>query len=208
MALTRFLVLVYRMPARPTGARVAVWRNLKKVGAVYLQQSVCVFPDTVRMRRDLQPLLVRIRDSGGGYHLLPLRSLPASEHEKVVTEFREQSAKRFQEIIENCEVNFQKEIEFETFRENFTYEEAEEERIEFEKIVAWFKAVSERDWFGAPKREEAQMWITRCEKLLEAFEERVFRAQSEAGESTPRRRSSLRWRPSAKVQSEHTVGEK
>ena len=199
MALTRFVVLVYRMPARPTGARVAVWRSLKKVGAVYLQQSVCVFPDTVRMRRDLQPILARIQTSGGSYHLLPLRSLPSSEHEKVVTEFREQSAKQFQEIIENCEVNFQKEIEFETFRENFTYEEAEEERIEFEKIVAWFKAVSERDWFGAPNRDEAQLWIVRSEKLLEEFEERVFQAQSEAGESSPTRLSRHRRRPSAKV---------
>ncbi|MGH7922085.1 MAG: Chromate resistance protein ChrB, partial [Candidatus Dormibacteraceae bacterium] len=32
------------MPARPTSHRVTVWRQLKKTGAVYLQQSVCVFP--------------------------------------------------------------------------------------------------------------------------------------------------------------------
>ena len=49
----RFLVLAYRMPAEPTAGRVAVWRNLKKVGAVYLQDSVCVVPDTAALRREL-----------------------------------------------------------------------------------------------------------------------------------------------------------
>jgi len=51
---TKFLVLVYRMPAKPTAGRVAVWRLLKKAGAVYLQDSVCVFPDLPRVRRDLR----------------------------------------------------------------------------------------------------------------------------------------------------------
>jgi hypothetical protein len=206
MPTTRFLVLVYRMPPRPTGSRVAVWRNLKKVGAVYLQQSVCVFPDTAKMRRDLTPILARIETSGGSYHLLPLRSLPASEHEKIVTEFRQQTTKRFDEIIENCEVNFQKELEFETFRKNFTYEEAEEERIEFEKIVAWFNAVVERDWFEAPKREEARIWIDRCEKLLDEFEERVYQAQGEADRDLLKRRSSPRRRNTATLVSARRTG--
>jgi hypothetical protein len=32
----RFLLLVYGMPTKPTAGRVAVWRSLKKTGAVYL----------------------------------------------------------------------------------------------------------------------------------------------------------------------------
>ncbi|MBO0746562.1 MAG: hypothetical protein J2P43_16200, partial [Candidatus Dormibacteraeota bacterium] len=78
---------------------------------------------------------------------------------------------------ENCEVNFVKEVEFETFRQNLTYEEAEEIRAEFEKIVAWFERVEARDWFGAPNKQAARDWITRCERLLEEFEERVYAAQ-------------------------------
>ena len=61
--------------------------------------------------------------------------------------FVEQAAQHYQEIVENCEVNFVKEIEFERFRENFTYEEAEEIRMEFEKITTWFQRVEERDFF-------------------------------------------------------------
>ncbi|MFI5285050.1 MAG: Chromate resistance protein ChrB [Candidatus Dormibacteria bacterium] len=177
---TRFVTFVYRMPTKPTSARVAVWRQLKKMGAVYLQQSVCVFPESPSVRRELQPILKKLESSGGSFHLLSLGRLSAQEREKLISEFREQAAKHFQEIIENCEVNFQKEIEFETFRKNFTYEEAEEIRIEFEKIVNWYERVSLRDWFGAPNREDAREWLSRCERLLEEFEERVFEERAKA----------------------------
>jgi hypothetical protein len=170
----RFLLLVYRMPTKPTAGRVAVWRNLKKIGAVYLQDSVCMIPDTVALRRELTPVLERIDLDGGRYHMLPLRKLPAEEKAKLVALFTDQSAQHYREIIENCEVNFVKEIEFEHFRRNYTYEEAEEIRMEFDKICAWFGRVEERDWFDAPNREEARGWLRRCESLLEDFEAKVF----------------------------------
>jgi len=171
---TKFVVLVYRMPAKPTAGRVAVWRLLKKAGAVYLQDSVCVFPDLPRIRRELQPVLERIDEKNGSFHLLPLRSLSTEEEEKVVALFRDQTSKHYLEIVEDCEVNFTKEIEFEHFRENYTYEEAEEIRMEFEKLCTWFERVHERDWFDAPHRADAERWLKRCERLLEAFEAKVF----------------------------------
>jgi hypothetical protein len=178
----RFLLLVYRMPAKPTAGRVAVWRHLKKAGAVYLQDSVCLIPDSRALRGELAPVLERIDESKGRYHMLPLSKLPAEEEAKLVELFVEQAAKHYSEIVENCEVNFVKEIEFETFRENFTYEEAEEIRMEFEKICTWFDRVRERDWFGAPNQEEARTWLRRCESLLEEFEAKVFeRAGGESG---------------------------
>lgn len=177
-----FMLLVYRMPAKPTAGRVAVWRQLKKAGAIYLQQSVCVFPDNSRVKSELQPILDRIGSANGEYHLLPLGKPPAAELDKLVRQFQEQTSKHYAEIIENCEVNFTKEIEFETFRKNFTYEEAEEIRNEFEKIAQWFERVRARDWFGAPNRQEAASWLERCEQMLEAFEEQVFAAQHDTDE--------------------------
>jgi hypothetical protein len=189
---TNFMVLVYRVPAKPTAGRVAVWRQLKKVGAIYLQQSVCAFPDTSAVRRDLAPILTRIEDAAGEYHLLPMRALDSDEEAKLIKEFVDQTSTHYQEIIENCEVNFTKEIEFETFRKNFTYEEAEEIRLEFEKIRAWFDRVKERDWFGAPNRKQAQEWLGRCEKMLEEFEGKVFALQERKAGGTENKRSRRR----------------
>lgn len=170
----RFLLLVYRMPSKPTAGRVAVWRNLKKIGAVYVQDSACVVPDTAVLRRELAPILERLDAGGGRYHLFPLRTLPPEEEQKLVDLFVQQTSDHYKEIIEDCEVNFVKEIEFEHFRQNYTYEEAEEIRMGFEKLTTWFERVSERDWFGTPNRDEAVDWLKRCEELLEDFEEKVF----------------------------------
>jgi hypothetical protein len=175
--MAKFVLVVYRMPTKPTAGRVAVWRQLKKIGAIYLHQSVCVFPDTARTRRELTPIRERIERAGGEYHLLPLRQPSEGEYDKLVAQFVDQTSRQYAEIIENCEVNFQKEIEFETFRKNFTYEEAEEIRIEFDKICNWFDQVRDRDWFGAPNQSEAKVWLDRCEKLLEDFEARVYEIQ-------------------------------
>src|SRR6266581_6228520 len=177
MAPQRFLQLVYRMPAKPTAGRVAVWRSLKKAGAVYLQDSACVLPDTPELRAELGSVLERIDEGKGTYHLLPLGELTPEEQQKVVQLFVDQTAKHYAEIVENCEVDFVKEIEFENFRQNYTYEEAEEIRMEFEKICTWFDRVQERDWFGAPNAGEARDWLRRCESLLEEFEGKVFELQ-------------------------------
>jgi hypothetical protein len=178
----RFLQLVYRMPSKPTAGRVAVWRHLKKAGAVYLQDSVCVVPDTEAMRTELDAVLARIDESKGSYHMLPLTDVPPNEEAKLVQLFVDQTTKHYAEIVEDCEVNFVKEIEFENFRRNYTYEEAEEIRMEFEKICTWFERVQERDWFGAPNEGDAREWLRRCESMLEEFEAKVFELQGRDGD--------------------------
>jgi len=149
------------------------------------------------MRRDLAPILERIVSAAGEFHLLPLRKLDSAEERKLILQFLDQTSNQYQEIIENCEVNFTKEIEFEKFRKNFTYEKAEEIHTEFEKIVAWFERVRRRDWFGAPNVRQAKDCLKRCEKMVDEFEARVFAVQESAGtdvSATPtrRRRHQLR----------------
>lgn len=183
----RYLVLVYRIPPTPAAARVAVWRQLKKVGAIYLQQSVCVFPDIPEVRTELETVLTRIAQSQGEYHLLPVPRLDPEEERKLVAQFVDQTARHYQEIVENCEVNFQKEIEFETFRKNFTYEEAEEIRAEYDKVVEWFERVRRRDWFSVPQRREAERWLHRCRQMLEGFEARVYAEQARGNGGTAAR---------------------
>ena len=179
----KYYLLIYQLPSQPSAARVSVWRELKRLGALYLQQSVCILPDREAVATQLEQIATRIGNLGGTYHLLPLHSLPAEEEDKIVQGFIAQSNLQYNEIIENCEVNFTKEIEFETFRQNFTYAEAEEIRQDLDKIWRWYERVVERDWFGAPRRPEALHWIERCEELLTGFEEKVFAAQEtdEAG---------------------------
>jgi tetrahydromethanopterin S-methyltransferase subunit G len=170
----RFLQLVYRVPTNPSRARVAVWRELKRMGALYIQQAVCVLPDRDGVRERLDKVRERIDELGGESMLFVLADIEERERHGLITSFRENSAKEYAEIVEECETKFFKEIEFERFRENYTFEEAEEIRQDLEKLRRWLRKVEGRDWMGAPGREEAHQKVAECEKRLEEFEADVF----------------------------------
>jgi hypothetical protein len=164
-----WLVLVYRVAPEPSSSRVAVWRDLKRIGAHYLQQCVCVVPRRPDLREAVDGVRDRIARLGGSSNLFEVPSLPPDEEAALISGFKDLSAKQYAEIVEECDTKFVREIEFETFRENYTFAEAEEIEQDLEKIRRWFARVRERDWFDAPGREEAEIRMARCAELLEGF---------------------------------------
>ena len=170
-----WLLLIYRVPSEPSNNRVSVWRELKRLGALYLQQCVCIVPALPACDAGIRSALTRIEAMGGSSNLFRLPPGAAADEPRLIHAFRQLSAKEYAEITEECRTKFVKEIEFERFRKNYTYEEAEEIREDLEKIRRWYQRVVERDWFDAGMREEVAAELTRCEQLLEAFEQDVYR---------------------------------
>lgn len=101
----RFTLLAYRVPTKLRRQSGGV-EKAKKIGAIDLQQSVCVFPAKPEVRRDLGPILQRIADAAAEFHLLPLRKSDSAEEGKLTQQFQDQTSNHYQENIENCEVNF------------------------------------------------------------------------------------------------------
>ena len=167
-------MLIYRVPSDSSKARVAVWRDLKRMGGLYVQQAVCVLPDRPDLRASLDRVRERIDELGGSSIFLTLRDVEEDTRLKFVTGFRAQSAKEYAEIIEECDTKFVKEIEFERFRKNYTFEEAEEIRQDLEKLRRWLDRVEARDWMGAEGRDVARQRVADCEVLLEQFEADVY----------------------------------
>jgi hypothetical protein len=60
-----WLLLSYKVPREPTANRVYVWRKLKKLGAVALQDSVWVLPATAHTREQFRWLASEIDELGG-----------------------------------------------------------------------------------------------------------------------------------------------
>jgi len=177
-----WLLLIYRVPSDSSRARVAVWRDLKRLGGLYVQQAVCVLPDREETRSGMERVRTRIDELGGSSIFLTLTDVDADARAQFVQGFRSQSAKEYAEIVEECDTKFVREIEFETFRENYTFAEAEEIEQDLEKIRRWYARVRERDWFDAPGRDEADVRIARCAELLEGFYFEVHaRAAGHAG---------------------------
>ncbi|MCL4543357.1 MAG: hypothetical protein M1118_01965 [Chloroflexi bacterium] len=171
----RWTLLVYRVPSEPSNNRVSVWRDLKRLGALYLQQCVCVVPAFPQCEQGIEAVCTKIESLGGTYNLFSVTEVSPEELDRLLAGFRALSTKEYAEIIEECQTKFVKEIEFERFRENYTYEEAEEIREDLEKIRRWCQRVEERDWFDAGLRSQVAEELSRCEHLLEEFEQEVYR---------------------------------
>jgi hypothetical protein len=169
-----WLMLIYRVPSESSRARVAVWRDLKRLGGLYVQQAVCVLPDVGDLRDQLGRVRDRIQELGGSSIFLTLNDVDDETSQTFFDGFREQSEKAYAEIVEECDTKFRKEIEFERFRENYTFEEAEEIRQDLEKLRRWIDKVEHRDWTAAPSREIAREKVAACEALLELFEADVY----------------------------------
>jgi ChrB-like protein len=179
-----WLLLVYRVPTEPASKRVAIWRDLKRMGALYLQQCVCILPDLPAVRDDLARVTTKIPEMEGEYTLFDVPRLAEADAAKIIAAFQVLRDKEYAEIIEECETKFVKEIEFEHFRQNYTFEEAEEIGQDLEKIRRWYARIVERDWFGAARRGEVASRIEECQELLNLFEHEVYRRSSDDAPGT------------------------
>ncbi|GII96878.1 Chromate resistance protein ChrB [Sinosporangium siamense] len=157
----RFLQLIYRVPSHPSRARVAVWRELKRMGAVYVQQAVCVLPERDGVRGLLDRVRARIDDLGGESLLFVLDNVEERERRHLVSAFRENSAKEYAEVAEECEGL----LVSETRRR--TVADADALRQDLEKLRRWLHKVEGRDWMGAEGRATAHLKMAECERLLE-----------------------------------------
>ena len=171
-------MLIYRVPTEPASKRVGVWRDLKRLGALYLQQCACIFPNIPAVTEEVNQIAAKIPSLGGETFLLEVPRLHAEAEARIIEAFRLQRANEYAEIIEECETKFVKEVEFEHFRQNYTFEEAEEIEQDLDKIRRWYDRVRERDWFKANRRDEVELWLARCQSLLQRFEEEVYRHQN------------------------------
>src|ERR1700739_3604227 len=60
-----WLLLIYRVPPEPTRLRSTVWRRIKSLGAIYLQNSVSALPVSAANERALRKLRREIADMAG-----------------------------------------------------------------------------------------------------------------------------------------------
>src|SRR6266446_8803772 len=77
---TGWLVLIYRVPPEPTRLRSTVWRRIKSLGAIYLQNSAAALPASAATERALRKLRREIIEMSGTAVLLSCSVLRSEEH--------------------------------------------------------------------------------------------------------------------------------
>lgn len=172
-----WLLLVYRVPSEPTRLRAAVWRRLKSLGAIYLQNSAAALPATVEAERALRRLRREILDMSGTAVLLSC-SVLAGEPE-VIAAFQAARNDEYDEVLDKCQ-DFHEQIRKEYTAEHFTYAELEENEVDLIKLRNWLTKIINRDSFGASGRAVAEEALTGCEHALDEYAARVYAEEAES----------------------------
>lgn len=178
MAIEIWFLLTYKVPAEPNRRRVALWRKLKGLGAVYLQNGVCLLPKTDDHRRALKLIENEIADMQGDSVLLETVALDKAQGDKVVARFRADRDEEYKELLGRCD-DFEAEIAKETSDKHFTYAEIEENDEDLKKLVSWFEKIRRLDFYGAALAAEAESRLIKCEALLDGYANQVFSLQDE-----------------------------
>lgn len=173
-----WLLLTYKVPPDPPKKRVALWRRLKSMGAVYLQNGVCLLPKTDDHTRRLKMLENDISEMGGESVILETVALDRAQETKVVARFKADRDEEYVEFLDKC-TDFEAEIAKETAANHFTYAELEENDVDLKKLHSWLEKIRKLDFYGANLAVEAQERLKACEALLDAYAQRVFESQDE-----------------------------
>jgi DNA-binding transcriptional regulator PaaX len=171
-----WLLLIYRVPPEPTRLRAAVWRRIKSLGAIYLQNSVAALPVTPANERSFRKLRREIVDMAGTAVLL--RSAVLAGETDVKNAFQAARDDEYEEIVDKC-ADFLQQVQKEYTAHHFTYAELEENEVDLVKLRNWLAKVAGRDVFGADGRAGAEKALAECEQSLEAYAARVFAEEAE-----------------------------
>src|SRR5881275_511943 len=98
MKSSSWLLLLFSLPTKRKSERVAVWRRLKKMGAVQLKTSTYLLPDEPAQYEQFQWLAQQIRDYGGDSTLVRAQEIEGLTREKVIAMFNEARGKNYAEL--------------------------------------------------------------------------------------------------------------
>lgn len=173
-----WLLLAYRIPSEPSRLRSGVWRRLKALGAIYVQNSVAALPADPASERALRALRSEITQMDGGSAQLLTADAVAGGLD-LVSAYNAARDDEYAEIVDRCR-DFLAEIEKETANSHFTYGELEENDEDLAKLRGWYDKVLARDRLGAAGREPADQAIAHCVSALDGFAEAVYAADTDA----------------------------
>jgi hypothetical protein len=174
---TGWLLVSVSTAGASAALRVQVWRKLRSLGALYLQQSVCLLPARDDVVREVRRLADRVRRQGGSCRLLQVGIADDAERAQVVAEMNAARDQEYGEVLERLP-EFLAELDKERARGRTTYAEVEECEADLERYRSWLAKIAARDYFGAAGGAAAQAAVAAAAAELAAFEQAALSAEA------------------------------
>jgi len=173
MKATSWLLLLYSLPTNRNTERVAVWRRLKKMGAVQIKTSTYLLPDEPAQHEQFQWLAQQIRDYGGDSTLVRAHEIEGLTRDEIVSLFNAGRDKEY--------VDLRKALQ--DFISRRRRSDAELTAIELERLTKQFRELRQIDFFDSTRGHEVAMLLRRAEgpqrqRRLQTLDAKQYRGKT------------------------------
>jgi hypothetical protein len=150
---TSWLLLLFSLPTNRNTERVAVWRRLRKMGAVQIKTSTYLLPDEPAQYEQFQWLAQQIRDYGGDSTLVRAQEIEGLTKEKVIAMFNDARVKDYAELRKSLQgfIGRRKKMD------------ADSAAAELERLTRQFREIREVDFFDSARGHDVAMLLRRAE---------------------------------------------
>src|SRR5258706_4930635 len=94
-----WLLLHYKLPTQPSALRVYIWRKLKRLGAILLNDAVWVLPDSPRTAEHFQWLAAEIQEMQGEVNLWRSNLVLGLQDEALIEQFKKQVDQEYKVLL-------------------------------------------------------------------------------------------------------------
>lgn len=171
-----WIVCCYTVPSDTSRHRVAVWRELRKIGAVSPQQAVWVLPDRPQAQRALDRVRALVANAGGDIVLLKGEALDDATQSRLESLYVDAREEEYGEFLVECD-RFLNEIQKEIAKGKLTTAELDEEEQSYERLGRWHREISARALYQTPSAPAAERRLKECEASIADYAERVMAEQ-------------------------------
>jgi hypothetical protein len=149
-----WLLLLLRLPATHKAERVAIWRKLKKSGAIQIQTSTYVLPDEPARYELFQWLTQEIRSAGGDATLVRAREIEGLPNEKLIELFNTARAKEYAALRESLRRAL-------SHRRKTRCSPAVGDNLD--RVRKQFREIRQTDFFNCPRAQDVEMLLRKME---------------------------------------------
>ncbi|MDN4075807.1 Chromate resistance protein ChrB [Fictibacillus terranigra] len=161
----------YKVSAEPSTLRVRIWRNLKALGVLYIQQSVCLVPKTPDIEKKLTKLRTLIDEHRGASFIAEVEKFSHYSQQELIQLFTAQRAAEYEELLESC-TRFLKRMNDESQNDS-RFGDIEENEMELLRLKRWHRKIMKRDYFKNELSFHSKECLKRCEEKLYSISDAV-----------------------------------
>lgn len=170
-----WVIVVARLPTEPSRHRVAVWRELRRAGALPLGGGAWTAPAGSLTEEVLAQVHELVERADGGLLVLDATARNDATAKLLRDQYTAGREAEWSEFLNDCD-RYTAELAHEVAIEKFTLAELEEEEQSLDRLRRWHRSLSLRDRFGASSAPEAERRLDTCAARLHDYSELVYRA--------------------------------